>query len=426
MSKILFFNVAAFGHVNPTIPIAKELQRQGHEVLYINYESMKDIIVREGIPFLSYESLSNESLCSYKEKNFLSRAVKSIRTVTDNKNERKELIKTISKAYNSYHTLELALLTIDSIEYLEPVSELLLREKPQCIFVDNMCPWPRMAASINNIPVVSSVVCLMNFQQLHYTGFQTEEYMELNRSIDLILFNLKKRYGLNEEYFERELYRISPQKAIVYNSKLLQNNHNEFDKNCFEFVGASIDRRNETLSDEILEKLRSYQGKKIFISFGTVNNHLSFFKMVIEALKDKPYLVVMSVGKLSIEDLGEIPSNFIVYPYVPQLEVLKYVDLVVCHGGANTVIEALYYGIPLWILPLVNDQPVWAYWVEDVKAGIKSDIKTITKDKISKNIEELLSNKKFITHALKVSNSLIEAGGAKKAAKILSTVAQQG
>ena len=74
------------------------------------------------------------------------------------------------------------------------------------------------------------------------------------------------------------------------------------------------------------------------------------------------------------ETLGNIPSNIWTYSYVPQLEVLQHTDLFITHGGMNSVNEAMYYGVPMLVMPVINDQPLNAAQVEKLKLGKKSRV----------------------------------------------------
>ena len=110
--------------------------------------------------------------------------------------------------------------------------------------------------------------------------------------------------------------------TIVFTSKYYQPNAELFD-DTYKFVGPSIFDRHE-LEDF---KIDNPENKKIiYISLGTVaNDNLQFYKNCFEALGSrKDLIVIMSAGKkIDINDLGQIPQNFKVYTYVPQLEVLK-------------------------------------------------------------------------------------------------------
>lgn len=48
MSTYVFFNVSAYGHVNPTLPIVAELSKRGHKVYYFIGESFADAVQKAG------------------------------------------------------------------------------------------------------------------------------------------------------------------------------------------------------------------------------------------------------------------------------------------------------------------------------------------------------------------------------------------
>ena len=57
MSKIIFLNIPAHGHVNPTLPVVQELVRRGEQVRYYNTEEFRPQIElqaclanRKGVP----------------------------------------------------------------------------------------------------------------------------------------------------------------------------------------------------------------------------------------------------------------------------------------------------------------------------------------------------------------------------------------
>ena len=71
------------------------------------------------------------------------------------------------------------------------------------------------------------------------------------------------------------------------------------------------------------------------------------------------------------ETLGEVPPNIRAYSFVPQLEVLQHADLFITHAGMNSVNEAMYHGVPMLVMPIMNDQPINAEQVVRLKLGKK-------------------------------------------------------
>lgn len=91
---------------------------------------------------------------------------------------------------------------------------------------------------------------------------------------------------------------------------------------------------------------------------GTVHNHnADFYRTVIKALANEPVGVIMSIGyNIDAQELGEIPGSFLVEKFVPQLEVLKRTDVFITHGGMNSLNEALYFGVPVVVVPQQIEQ----------------------------------------------------------------------
>ncbi len=47
-----------------------------------------------------------------------------------------------------------------------------------------------------------------------------------------------------------------------------------------------------------------------------------------------------------------VPSNFKLYNYAPQLDILQDTDLFITHGGMNSSSEILYFGVPMLVIPV--------------------------------------------------------------------------
>ncbi|HEY1003559.1 MAG TPA: glycosyltransferase [Streptosporangiaceae bacterium] len=100
----------------------------------------------------------------------------------------------------------------------------------------------------------------------------------------------------------------------------------------------------------------------VLVSMGTVFHRTpGLHEAVLAALRDEPVNLLIALGfDQDPSRLGPLPPHVRVRPTLPQAALLPRCALLVCHGGFNSVKEALAQGVPLVILPIAGDQPYCA------------------------------------------------------------------
>ena len=210
-----------------------------------------------------------------------------------------------------------------------------------------------------------------------------------DRATALKPINIK--YNINLHDFVAIHYVQNKFKKLIVTSKYFHLRGETTDDTCF-FVGPSIEKRK---IDENFKFKKDENKKLVYISLGTINNFMyDFFSKCIEAFKDsEEYQIIMSVGKnIDIQKLGDIPKNIFVFPYVPQTQLLPDVDVFITHGGLSSTQEGLMAGVPLIVIPFVNDQFDNAKRVEEFGAGITLDEKKITVDSLKNSVNKIIAN----------------------------------
>jgi MGT family glycosyltransferase len=116
----------------------------------------------------------------------------------------------------------------------------------------------------------------------------------------------------------------------------------------------------------------------VYVSFGTLLGHMSLavdaYRAALRAVARIDARVLLTVGhQFDTSQLGELPGNVHVEPWVDQADVLGDADVVVCHGGSGTTFGALAAGVPAVVVPLFADQFANGAKVAQAGAGVVLD-----------------------------------------------------
>lgn len=155
----------------------------------------------------------------------------------------------------------------------------------------------------------------------------------------------------------------------------------------------------------------------LLVSLGTVNPAAGrrFFTTAVEAVT--PLAERLQVILVAPHDTISPPSaHVLVRDFVPQLELLPFLDAVVCHAGHNTVSESLAHGVPLVVAPIRDDQPVIAGQVADAGAGLRVHFGRVGPTELRNAVTTLLDDPSYRAAAQRIQASFTTAGGATAAA----------
>jgi UDP:flavonoid glycosyltransferase YjiC (YdhE family) len=147
--------------------------------------------------------------------------------------------------------------------------------------------------------------------------------------------------------------------------------------------------------------------KVVFVTQGTLSNH-DFTQLVgptLSALENNPdLLVVVGAGNRSIDELPKpLPPNARAASYFPLEWLLPKVDVFVTNGGYNTVNQALKHGIPLVTAGLTEDKADVNARVEWTGAGIDLKTNTPTAEALAKAIRCVLNQPRYRSSAAQLS-----------------------
>jgi MGT family glycosyltransferase len=160
----------------------------------------------------------------------------------------------------------------------------------------------------------------------------------------------------------------------------------------------------------------------IYLSLGSLGSaDVELMRSLIGSLAGAPYRVIVSKGPQHSE--LELAPNMAGEEFLPQTSILPQVDLVITHGGNNTVTECLHFGKPMVLLPLFWDQYDNAQRIDETGFGARLDTYAHEPDELHAAIERLLTDQRLREQLDAVSARLKSGRGTERAADLIETVA---
>ena len=164
-------------------------------------------------------------------------------------------------------------------------------------------------------------------------------------------------------------------------------------------------------------------GNLIYLSLGSLGSaDVGLMNRLIEMLARSDHRVIVSKGPQHSEI--QLPHNMWGEEFLPQTSLLPLVDLVITHGGNNTVTESLYFGKPMIVLPLFWDQPDNAQRVAETGFGVRLDPYRCTGDDLLDSITALVSNDALHMRLSRLSERLQREPGTRQAAALIERLAR--
>ena len=112
---------------------------------------------------------------------------------------------------------------------------------------------------------------------------------------------------------------------------------------------------------------------------------------LVDLLATTEHRVIVSKGPLA--DQITLHDNQTGEGFLPQPAILPQVDLVITHGGNNTVTESFHHGKPMIVLPLFWDQVDNAQRIEETGFGRRLATYDFRDEELTDAIDELLADR---------------------------------
>lgn len=365
--KILFVNIPVQSHIIPTLGIVEKLVKNGHQVDYINSTCFQDLIEASGAKLIPYVYFPNakKNIDLWMYKLSYDTAIK------------------IGKEYD--------LILFEMADFIgQALGEHL--NKPTV----RICSQFAFNNYVKN-KLINSNKKYIPFRKKKFAKIWTKLFLSLN---------VKFTYN---DYYDEITNNIS-KLNIVLTSKTFQYQGEKFNNN-FKFVGPIIYNRNEKYDNKKFN-LESINNEIIYVSLGSINSSEKFIKKCINAFANKDVCVIISLGnKTKYDSIEKVPKNIFLLDWAPQLEILSKASLFISHAGMNSVNESLYFGVPLVVSPMANDQYIIADRIQELNLGTKIDMNTISSEDLYTISKETINNQKINENLIKMKCEMQNAGG---------------
>jgi MGT family glycosyltransferase len=166
-------------------------------------------------------------------------------------------------------------------------------------------------------------------------------------------------------------------------------------------------------------------GRLIYLSLGSLGSaDVDLMQRLVDVLGRTRHRVIVSKGPLA--DRIRLHDNMTGEGFLPQPAILPQVDLVITHGGNNTVTEAFHHGKPMVVLPLFWDQVDNAQRVAETGFGVRLPAYDFADEALTDAIDRLLADRALAERLAVVSARLKANPGTIRAADLIERLVLTG
>ena len=293
---------------------------------------------------------------------------------------------------------------IDGAKYCEPrLREIVAKHRPDVIVEDNVVLFPALVSS--GAPFVRIVSCsplevrgpdipppfsgLPSADRSEWDAYRAE-FDRTHRAMWSDFNDWVQARGADElrdlEFMPHgaaaNLY-VYPAEADYVDVRPLDDTWNRMDSSVRETDDEYV------IPGEVAD--RPEGSALVYLSLGSLGGaDVELMQRLVDVLGTTRHRYIVSKGPQA--DRINLADNMVGEQMLPQTKVIPQVDLVISHGGNNTVTETLHFGKPLIVLPLFWDQYENAQRVHELGFGIRLDTYKFAADELTGAVDRLLAD----------------------------------
>lgn len=165
-------------------------------------------------------------------------------------------------------------------------------------------------------------------------------------------------------------------------------------------------------------------GALIYLSLGSLGSaDVELMRRLVDVLARTRHRYVVSKGPRA-DEFG-LADNMWGEARVPQTSIIPEVDLVITHGGNNTVTESLHFGKPMVVLPLFWDQYDNAQRMHELGYGVRLATYDFADDELIAAVDGLVADETLRSSLDALGERIRDADGVTHAADLIEAVGRK-
>jgi MGT family glycosyltransferase len=418
---IIFFPEGAYGPTNNCVGIGDVLRRRGHRVVFVIEESFAGTLAAKG----------------FEER--LMRLTPPAEVWEEPGQFWKDFIRETAPVFRTPTIAQLRDFVAPTFEALldgarhvdDRLREIIAEVDPDVIVEDNVLTFPAILAS--GKPWVRVVSC--NPAEIKdpnvpppFSGYPSDDRAEWDAyTTEYAAAHAELHAAFSAFCVERGTPALPPGEFV----------HESGDLNLYIYPEAVDYARERPLgptwhnlqaavrtTDEVWEvpaELRDGPGRLIYLSLGSLGSaDVELMQGLVDTMASSGHRVIVSKGPR--HEQITLYDNMAGAEFLPQTSVLPHVDLVITHGGNNTVTESLHFGKPMVVLPLFWDQYDNAQRIHETGLGIRLDTYGHAPEELRGAVDRLLADDAAAARLAAISRDLQAAPGTVLAADLVERV----
>lgn len=392
---LALFGLTLYGHVKPTLGLVAELVRRGHLVTYFVGEQHADLVAETGATVVTHKSDLDQYPMPLSPHD-------SVLALTD----------------ESFAPLPAAMARLADTPPDLIAHDVLVSDTARICARRFGVPLVRLYAGFAGSDTVPLDRVTESARPAQPIDPGHPDFLALGQRIDELI----DRAGAADLVVEHEAP-VPGDGAlnVAFVPRAFQIRAEEFDDSVV-FAGPGI------RASEFTGTWTPADGRPVvLISLGTTTNKRpEVLRRLIEAVRDQPWQVVMTIGRDGDPAaLEPLPSNVEVHRWLDQHAVLRHASLFINQGGVGNVMQGLHWGVPLLVVTGEDDTEIAGHQVVGLGVGRQILDRELTAELVRDEALAVLADSSIAANARAMSEHVRLPGAVEAADRMEALFNQQ-